>query len=470
MCRKYATNHYHLAMHVFGALTTASTLKELDDMVQSATVVFSSPSCGASVEKHFKNLQSWLQKKGTPLDETTESRGDAEDLKDITGSNRFAKRCNAIISNAPLDKHGELNVYQCKGLIDHLKKYILPFAGLWTGIMLGDLGRHGTGPQYEQCSRRYNALRKLTRQNITQDNKTQGIMEKSQWDLKHIRFTSGRLTRLDDFVAQYQISHTALLKEYEDSERVFRRKTYRVEQERWKEKQQKKRGRYVTPIRKPFLFKTSNKKSSVSEGPVANQSSPPQPRSSLEGDHEDIVDEKAVHGEISNKSKATVKTTATPQHQLTSLWKRRDTEVVVSVIPTQTKGTSMVIRHSELRTLQPHQWLTGEIIEALFHIAANELEMGNSIYILDHYTAGVNLFGERPQLARQSLSKINIDNYQGIVSFVNTDNVHWKFLCINAVNHTVYLVDPSKSSTEEDDSIHAAKKFRYSLCYSFSHP
>lgn len=43
-------------------------------------------------------------------------------------------------------------------------------------------------------------------------------MEKSQWDLKHIRFTSGRLTRLDDFVARYQISHTALLKEYEDSE------------------------------------------------------------------------------------------------------------------------------------------------------------------------------------------------------------------------------------------------------------
>ncbi|XP_059376322.1 uncharacterized protein LOC132112707 isoform X31 [Carassius carassius] len=231
-------------------------------------------------------------------DERCESPG-----QDITGSNRFAKRCNAIISNAPLDKHGEVNVYQCKGLIDHLKKYVLPFAGLWTGIMLGDLGRHGTGPQYKQCSRRYNALRKLTRQNITQDNKTQGVMEKSQWDLKHIRFTSGRLTRLDDFVAQYRISHTALLKEYEDSERVFRRKTYRVEKEIWKEKQQKKRGRYVSAIPKPFHFKTSKKKSSVSEGPIGKQISPPQLRSSLEGDHENIVDNKA-------------KTTATPQDQV----------------------------------------------------------------------------------------------------------------------------------------------------------
>lgn len=60
--------------------------------------------------------------------------------------------------------------------------------------------------------------------NITEKNKTQGIMEKSQWDLKHIRFRSSRLTRLDDFVIQYQKTHTALLKEYEDSKRVIPRK------------------------------------------------------------------------------------------------------------------------------------------------------------------------------------------------------------------------------------------------------
>lgn len=68
-------------MHVFGAFTTVSTLEELDDLVQSAAVVFSSPCSGANVEKHFKNLQSWLQKIGTPLDVTTKTKGDAEDLK-----------------------------------------------------------------------------------------------------------------------------------------------------------------------------------------------------------------------------------------------------------------------------------------------------------------------------------------------------------------------------------------------------
>lgn len=41
-------------------------------------------------------------------------------------------------------------------------------------------------------------------------------MEKSQWDLKRIRFERRRLTRLDDFVQIYQRKHDALLREYGD--------------------------------------------------------------------------------------------------------------------------------------------------------------------------------------------------------------------------------------------------------------
>jgi len=44
-------------------------------MVQSAAVVFSSPSCGPNVEKHFKNLQSWLLR--ATLDETTKSKSES---------------------------------------------------------------------------------------------------------------------------------------------------------------------------------------------------------------------------------------------------------------------------------------------------------------------------------------------------------------------------------------------------------
>ncbi|CAK6965265.1 hypothetical protein D5F01_LYC09263 [Scomber scombrus] len=37
-----ASKHYHLTMHVFGLMTRASTLKELDEVVISANMVFSS--------------------------------------------------------------------------------------------------------------------------------------------------------------------------------------------------------------------------------------------------------------------------------------------------------------------------------------------------------------------------------------------------------------------------------------------
>ena len=47
-------------MHVFGVMTQATTQKQLDEVVVSATVLFSSPRSGENVEKHFQNLQTLL--------------------------------------------------------------------------------------------------------------------------------------------------------------------------------------------------------------------------------------------------------------------------------------------------------------------------------------------------------------------------------------------------------------------------
>ncbi|RXN31461.1 hypothetical protein ROHU_016950 [Labeo rohita] len=51
--------------------------------------------------------------------------------------------------------------------------------------------------------------------------------------------------------------------------------------------------------------------------------------------------------------------------QLTELWGKNDTEVVVSEIPSQIRGNSYIIHHSELKSLRPHNWLTGEIAKAV---------------------------------------------------------------------------------------------------------
>ncbi|KAJ8353451.1 hypothetical protein SKAU_G00210180 [Synaphobranchus kaupii] len=49
-------------------------------------------------------------------------------------------------------------------------------------------------------------------------------MEKSQWDLKRIRFQRRRLTRLDDFVLTYQESRNALLREFYDTLRTAKKR------------------------------------------------------------------------------------------------------------------------------------------------------------------------------------------------------------------------------------------------------
>ncbi len=73
-----APKNYKLAMHVFGLLTTASSL-EFDEMLTSCTVVFSSPCSSENVEKHFNNIQTLLTTIGESADD--DSNIVSEDLE-----------------------------------------------------------------------------------------------------------------------------------------------------------------------------------------------------------------------------------------------------------------------------------------------------------------------------------------------------------------------------------------------------
>ncbi|XP_030581573.1 uncharacterized protein LOC115777745 [Archocentrus centrarchus] len=300
--------------------------------------------------------------------------------------------------------------------------------------MLGDLGRHGTGPAYEQLSKTHGNIRMSKNQNYTQDNRTQGIMEKSQWDLKKIRFQKRRLTRLDDFVRIYQKMHDALLLEYADTEKT-RKKSFRVETEKWKNKRSKRKGVYVSPLVTGLPLKKKKSEKVAQESPA-----PPERTQHLEENPAGLSEGTAL--------------------QVSTLWKKKTTEVVVSVVPSQIRGNNLVIRHSELLSLRPHSWLVGEVIECLLHQCAIQLNLGNTVYVMNHYTSGVILFGKREMIRRHSLSKVNFDNYKAIVSFVNIGNIHWKFLYINAADSCLYLVDPTKNSAEKHESDDAAERFR----------
>ncbi|XP_030578943.1 uncharacterized protein LOC115775615 [Archocentrus centrarchus] len=248
-------------------------------------------------------------------------------------------------------------------------------------------------------------------QNYTQDNRTQGIMEKSQWDLKKIRFQKRRLTRLDDFVRIYQKMHDALLLEYADTEKT-RKKSFRVETEKWKNKRSKRKGVYVSPLVTGLPLKKKKSEKVAQESPA-----PPERTQHLEENPAGLSEGTAL--------------------QVSTLWKKKTTEVVVSVVPSQIRGNNLVIRHSELLSLQPHSWLVGEVIECLLHQCAIQLNLGNTVYVMNHYTSGVILFGKREMIRRHSLSKY-----------------------INAADSCLYLVDPTKNSAEKDESDDAAERFR----------
>uniref|UniRef100_A0A1A8B0C6 Ubiquitin-like protease family profile domain-containing protein n=1 Tax=Nothobranchius furzeri TaxID=105023 RepID=A0A1A8B0C6_NOTFU len=343
LCKKRLEKHYKFGMHIFGLLACSSNLKDFDGIILSATVVFKSPCSGPEVQKHLQNLKLLINQTGN---------GDDEE-KDIIPEDY--KEC-------------------CLETLDGMAK-----------------------DQRMAFS--------LNKQNYTEDNCTQGIMEKSQWDLKRIRFDGKRLTRLDDFVLIYQRKHDGLLREYGDV--VKKRKSYRVETEKWKKISRKQKGFYVTPQMGKQV------KQDYQEEPPDLDVPTEQTEAVTTQSTEDIEGWDLQNN--SRKVQEEEKGNTLDKLQVTALWKRKETEVVVAVIPSQIKGNNFIVHHSELKPLEPHQWLTGEV---------------------------------------------NFDNYQAIVWFVNVGNVHWKFLYLSKADSFLYLVDPARNTRELEESKVAAQKFR----------
>lgn len=71
--------NYKLGMHTFGLLACSTNLKQMDEVLLSATVVFCSPCSGDNVAKHYNNLLVLMQQVGTL--EVEEQNIVAEDYK-----------------------------------------------------------------------------------------------------------------------------------------------------------------------------------------------------------------------------------------------------------------------------------------------------------------------------------------------------------------------------------------------------
>ena len=125
--------------------------------------------------------------------------------------------------------------------------------------MIFDLGRHGTSQTYATFSDMYKSLQKSKFQNITSDNRTQRIIEKSMGEVKRTKLANNRCRRLDEFVLIYERDMLPLHREFceafcKTKNKRINAKSIKLSSETWS-----KRVRNNNPNNKGVYFNSSIK-------------------------------------------------------------------------------------------------------------------------------------------------------------------------------------------------------------------
>ncbi|XP_060780100.1 uncharacterized protein LOC132888110 isoform X2 [Neoarius graeffei] len=421
------------ATYCFAFLLNCTTMQEALEVFYHMAVCFCAEQLTESVHNSKQYLDHCILKcedlSFEDMYETEEkrTRNSSDPNKGILARSPFTAvfaqrreqaKCDVMCDQAV----DEDNHYHCPGIIDVLLKTYMGIFSLWSGVLLGDLSRHidgttiGTGPYKTRDTNCHAELWfGLVKHRI--------LGKKTH--LRPAEFISKMFTSVQGRYVEHLMQHSlpmeilggnlrSCLKSEDDPE------------EQWSKRatssgSSKRKSKYFNP---PTQL--------------------PKPKGKTVPNRKVKVEPKEVE-----------------DSQLDVLWKKRPTEVVVSVLPSQIKGRSIFVHHSELCSLKPHQWLTGEIIQALMHINAFALNVADRIYLMDHYTAGVILTGDRASVRRQSLPKVNFDNYEAIISFIHVRNNHWNALYIHANSARVFVCDPSPASNEHKDSCVAAQRIRW---------
>ena len=89
------------------------------------------------------------------------------------------------------DTSAKKNVYYSLPFLEYIINHMFGLAPLWTNLLLGDIGRHGTSIIYRNWSAKYDK-----QQCIINATKTKGFIEKHHRSLKHI-FLDEKNARID---------------------------------------------------------------------------------------------------------------------------------------------------------------------------------------------------------------------------------------------------------------------------------
>ncbi|XP_067280818.1 uncharacterized protein [Pseudorasbora parva] len=220
-----------------------------------------------------------------------------------------------------------------------------------------------------------------------------------------------------------------------------------------------------TSSRQPRSRKTdTDHGKAVSDTVQASKTSSRQPRSrKTDTDHGKAVSDTVQASKTSSRQPRSRKT-ATDHGKAVSdtvqaFWSSKDSEVVVAVIQSVDKSVTYTLRLTEFKSLKPHNWLNGEIIESYIQTLLNSKGFGRKIFLFNHYSAGVVVFGERSAMSNHSFRTVSFENYDAIIGFVQVHKNHWKFLYLHRTLQKVFVVDP-QGIDEGKDSELAAARFR----------
>ena len=123
---------------------------------------------------------------------------------------------------------------------------LLPTVPLWSGLLLGDLSRHGVGQSYAEYVKHLKKNPRITHtfnENFKSSNRTTGISEKRMSDLYNSLLGGKQAARLDDIVDLLYENIQGMQRMFTDSitaKLVSTDKTTKVVQENWNKKRGKR--------------------------------------------------------------------------------------------------------------------------------------------------------------------------------------------------------------------------------------
>ena len=301
ICRKYYSSNFRDAMYWLGLLLQSSNLTDIDETVESLTVVTHSEFTTGLVKLHYQKLKRQVERLENDIIDSDycryeEFEDDSKEFHESTAFRQESEPDNVDMSQdeyikkspgSPFKLHLQnvaeqairrvnkqnmfikgssiftRNAYLGKHFMNYLLEYCLPNISNWSALLTHDLGRHGDSEVHRKYSEMYNGLKKSKFQNISSDNRTQGIVEKSMQEVKRTKLVYSRCRTVTDFVKMYERDMLPLQREFCEafcsSKRKTLPKTVKLATETWAKRVRTStptgKGVYLTPPTEGLHFK-----------------------------------------------------------------------------------------------------------------------------------------------------------------------------------------------------------------------